>query len=108
MDDSPPPVSPATLKFLARLVTVLTATMIIGVLVITGLLVTRLQQTDTTAQALPDTITLPEGATARAVTVGVDWYAVVTSNDRILIFDRPSGDLRQTVTIETGQRANVD
>lgn len=98
MDDSPPPVSPATLKFLARLVTVLTATMIIGVLVITGLLVTRLQRSGTPAPALPDQIALPDGATARAVTWGGDWYAVVTDDDRILIFDRASGEIRQTVT----------
>ncbi|MGI3210135.1 DUF6476 family protein [Roseovarius tibetensis] len=101
MDDSPPPVSPATLKFLARLVTVLTATMIVGVLVIVGLLVTRLQQADTAAPALPARITLPEGATARAVTWGDDWYAVVTTDDRILIFDRASGELRQTVQVDT-------
>ncbi|MFO7759504.1 MAG: DUF6476 family protein [Roseovarius sp.] len=104
MDDSPPPVSPATLKFLARLVTVLTATMIVGVLVIVGLLVTRLQQADTTpAPALPDRVTLPDGATARAVTMGGDWYAVVTTDDRILIFDAATGDLRQTVRIETDE-----
>ncbi len=100
MDENPPPVSPATLKFLARLVTVLTATMIVGVLVIVGLLVTRLQQSDTAAPSLPDEITLPEDATARAVTMGDDWYAVVTTDDRILIFDRASGEQRQTVTIE--------
>ena len=102
MDDSHPPVSPATLKFLARLVTVLTATMIVGVLVIIGLLVTRLQRADTPSLALPAEITLPDGAAARAVTWGDDWYAVVTGDDRILIFDRPSGDLRQTVTIRSG------
>ena len=102
MDDTPPPVSPATLKFLARLVTVLTATMIAGVLVITGLLVTRLQRDAPPAPALPDTITLPDGATARAITMGGDWYAVVTTDDRILIFDRASGDLRQTVRIKAG------
>ena len=103
MDDSPPPVSPATLKFLARLVTVLTATMIVGVLVIVGLLVTRLQQDGTPYPALPDRITLPEGATARAVTLGADWYAVVTADDRILIFDRASGEIRQTVRIDTAE-----
>src|SRR6056297_540528 len=99
MDDSPPPVSPATLKFLARLVTVLTATMIVGVLVIVGLLVTRLQRDETPAPALPAEITLPGGATARAVTWGGDWYAVVTGDDRILIYDRASGEMRQTVDI---------
>ena len=99
MDDSPPPVSPATLKFLARLVTVLTATMIVGVLVIIGLLVTRLQQSDSPALALPPQITLPAGATARAITLGGDWYAVVTTDDRILVYGRDSGDLRQTIIL---------
>jgi hypothetical protein len=102
MDDSPPPVSPATLKFLARLVTVLTATMIVGVLVIVGLLVTRLQRSDPVPLTLPDAIVLPDGTTARAVTIGGDWYAVVTTQDRILIFDRASGEIRQSVQIATG------
>ena len=102
MDDTPAPVSPATLKFLARLVTVLTATMIVGVLVIVGLLVTRLQRDETPAPALPAEITLPGGATARAVTWGDDWYAVVTGDDRILIYDRASGEMRQTVDIVPG------
>lgn len=102
MTDDPPPVGPATLKFLARLVTVLTATMIVGVLVITGLLVTRLQRADTPAPALPAAITLPEGMTARAVTMGGDWYAVVTTDDRIVIFDRATDKIRQTVRIDAG------
>ncbi|MEI4233654.1 DUF6476 family protein [Roseovarius sp. D22-M7] len=99
MDDSPPPVGPATLKFLARLVTVLTATMIVGVLVIVGLLVTRLQRAGPPSLTLPAEITLPDDATARAVTMGSDWYAVVTTRDRILIFDRTTGEIRQTVQI---------
>jgi len=44
--------------------------MIVGVLVIIGLLVTRLQRADTPSLALPAEITLPDGAAARAVTWG--------------------------------------
>ena len=88
---------PANLRLLRRLVTVLTAVMICGVLVVVFLLVTRLSGD---APVLPDTITLPEGATAQAFTQGADWYAVVTTDDRILIFDRLTGELRQTVAVE--------
>jgi hypothetical protein len=101
MDDSPPPVSPATLKFLARLVTVLTATMIVGVVVIVALLVIRFSGEERTQPlTLPDSITLPDGARAEAVTFGTDWLAVVTGDDRILIYDRASGEIRQSIAIE--------
>ncbi len=94
MDD---PVEPANLRFLRRLVTVLTVVMIAGVLVVIVLLVTRLNRD---APLLPDQIALPEGVTARAFTQGPDWYAIVTSEDQILIFDRLTGTLRQTVDVE--------
>ncbi|HKL46107.1 MAG TPA: DUF6476 family protein [Roseovarius sp.] len=100
MDDSPPPVSPATLKFLARLVTVLTATMIVGVVVIVALLVIRFSGDERTQPlTLPDSITLPAGTRAEAVTFGGDWIAVVTGDDRILIYDRETATLRQAVDI---------
>lgn len=88
---------PANLRFLRRLVTVLTAVMIGGVLVVIGLLVTRLNN-DT--PVLPDQITLPDGTQPRAFTQGPDWYAIVTTDNTILIFDRLTGKLRQTVTID--------
>ncbi len=77
--------------------TVLTVVMIAGVLVVIGLLVTRLSAG---GPDLPETITLPDGAEATAFTVGDGWYAVITGDDRILIFDRLTGNLRQTVVIE--------
>ena len=77
--------------------TVLTVVMIAGVLVVIGLLVTRLNRD---APILPDQIILPDGAEARAFTQGSDWYAIVTSNDEILIFDRLTGALRQTIPID--------
>ncbi|MAU53589.1 MAG: hypothetical protein CMN17_14745 [Roseovarius sp.] len=98
ISESPPPVTPATLKFLARLVTVLTATMILGLLVIVTLLVTRFWGGDDLA--LPEQLVLPEGARATAFTRGADWLAVVTQDGRILIYDRKSGALRQIELIE--------
>jgi hypothetical protein len=47
---------------------------------------------------MPDGFTLPEGAKAEAVTFGTGWIAVVTTDDRILIFGR-DGRLRQEVAI---------
>lgn len=95
MDD---PIEPANLRFLRRLVTVLTAVMICGLLVIIGLFVTRLGVTQS-AMPLPETITLPDGATAQAFTQAADWYAVVTTGNQILIYSRETGKLRQTVTL---------
>lgn len=71
--------------------------MIAGLLVIIALFVIRFQQPDV---KLPDGITLPDGASAEAFTQGRSWYAIVTQNDQILIFDRDSGNLRQTITLD--------
>lgn len=93
------PIEPANLKFLRRLVTVLTGTMIVGVVVIIGLLVMRINAKPATV-ALPSSITLPDGATASSYTMGAGWYAVVTTGNEILIFDQDSGALRQTIQIK--------
>ena len=79
------------------MVTVLTTVMILGVVVVIGLLVTRLTR-DT--PILPSEITLPDGAKAVAFTQAADWYAIVTDAGEILVFDRMSGALRQTVVVE--------
>ncbi len=91
-----------SLKFLRTLVTVLTAVMIAGFIVLIVFLVTRFP--DINGLGLPDRISLPAGTRALAFTQGDDWYAVVTDADQILIFDRIGGILRQTVDIvPTGQ-----
>jgi hypothetical protein len=94
MDDLP---EPSSLRFLRRMVTVLTTVMIVGVVVGIGLLVTRLTRD---APVLPQAIVLPDGAKAVAFTQAVDWYAVVTNAGEILVFDRMTGALRQTVVVE--------
>ena len=94
---------PANLRFLRRLVTVLTAVMIVGLLTIVALLVIRLAgpasaPTPATLQ-LPASISLPEGHRALSFTQGPDWFAVVSDQNEIFIFDGETGDLRQQITI---------
>ncbi|MEZ5886363.1 MAG: DUF6476 family protein [Paracoccaceae bacterium] len=92
---------PPELRFLKRLVTVLTATMIAGLLTVIVLLVTRFPgaPAPVAIPALPDRITLPEGTAATAVTYGPGWIGVMTDQGTFLIFDATSGALRQTVSI---------
>ncbi len=92
-----------TLRFLRRLVLVLTTVMIVGMAVLVVLFVTRFPGSSPKAPmlslTLPDSITLPEGARALAITQGQGWWAVVTDSDQILIFDAATGALRQTVQV---------
>ena len=94
----PGPVDPATVKYLRLLVTILTGTMVVGFIVIVVLFVIRFS--DAFGPKLPDVITLPDGAEPAAFTQGGDWYAVVTEDDRILIYDRDSGELRKTIVLD--------
>jgi hypothetical protein len=96
MEDQSPDGLPPGLRFLKGLVIALALTMMAGVITIVALLVTRLNG----SVPLPESITLPDGATAQAITVGNNWYAVVTTDNRILIFDRLTGALRQEVAVE--------
>ncbi len=95
-DGEPPP---PHLRFLKILTTVLAGTMIVGLITIVALIVIRFPAASTTGPALPPGIALPKGASAEAVTFGRGWVAVVTDQDRILIYDAKTGTLRQTVAI---------
>ena len=98
MDEREPSVGEVRhLKYLKWLVTILTVTMIGGVLTVVGLLV--MQFGAMRDIPLPDEIELPDGSNAVAFTQGDDWYAVVTEADEILIFSRATGQIIQTVTI---------
>ncbi|QPM90062.1 hypothetical protein PSAL_012950 [Pseudooceanicola algae] len=85
------------MRLLRRLVTALMLVMIFGLLSLVGLIVIRFAQSP--APALPAQISLPDGVTAEAVTMGSGWFAVVTKDQRILIFDADSGKLRQEIDI---------
>jgi len=90
MDDTPQAGDPLNLRVLRILVTVLTVTMILGLITVVAVFVTRFPKPGLTG--FPETVTLPGGATATAFTVGPDWYGVVTADNRIL--DQPSDPLR--------------
>ena len=88
---------PPDLRFLKWLVTGLTAVLVLGLITIIALLVIRLPGA-LPPPPLPEALRLPEGARAAALTQGRNWVAVVTEDDRILIFDR-AGALIQEVRI---------
>jgi len=89
---------PASLRFLRLLVTVLMVVMIAGIVIIVGLIWSRYSGP---ALPMPEAITLPAGTTATAFTRGNGWYAVVTQDNRILIFDQSTGTLRQKIDVQT-------
>ena len=76
----------------------LTVTMIIGVITVVGLLVTRMPNGNMPLPRVPADLAMPAGTKAAAVTFGQGWTAVVTTDDRILIFNA-QGALRQDIGI---------
>ncbi|WP_324609971.1 DUF6476 family protein [Nioella nitratireducens] len=96
-EDDPDPLN---LRVLRLLVTALTVVMIVGLITVVIVFVTRFPNGDGgTTLSLPSQIELPAGVTADAITMGADWYAVVTDDQIILIYDRNTGALRQSVEI---------
>jgi hypothetical protein len=101
MQEAPPeegaPRLPAAVRLLQWLVIGLTASLIVGLITVVTVVVIRFPRPP--QAPLPETVTLPAGTVARAVTTGGDWFAVVTEADEILVFDRRSGRLRQRIAI---------
>jgi hypothetical protein len=104
MSDPTTPVAPdaalpPSLRLLKWLVILLTLTMIGAVITVVWLLVTRMPQAlSGPGPDLPAELQLPPDTKPVAVTFGQGWTAVVTTDDRILIFDG-NGVLRQEVPI---------
>lgn len=82
------------LRFLKTLVTGLSLVMGLGMVAIVVLLWVRLGEP--VLPDLPDSIVLPDGAAAEAVTFARDWIVVVTGTGDVLLYDR-SGTLRERV-----------
>jgi Flp pilus assembly protein protease CpaA len=89
---------PPSLRWLKVLVTTLTLSLIGGVLTVVWLLVTRLPLPGAHPTA-PPALQMPAGATAAAVTMGTGWVAVVTTDNRILIFG-PDGQFWQEIAVK--------
>lgn len=107
MQDTPDalPDLPPSLRLLKGLVMVLMVTMIVGVITVVWLLVTRMPDGNAAtalppvlAPVLPAHITLPDGLVAEAVTAGKGWFAVVTTDQQILIIGA-DGTLKQQLMI---------
>jgi hypothetical protein len=73
--------------------------MILGFLTIIAMFVMRLAPS-APELPLPASITLPDGSKAETFTQGGDWFAVVTSDHRILLDARATGKLRHTMEID--------
>lgn len=95
---------PPRLRLLRLLVTTLTATLIIGFVIIVGLLVTMVLGRKAPAVLVtPEEITLPAGESAVAFTRGTNWVALVTRDtqgkETIRIYS-PGGKTLQTIPIK--------
>ena len=110
-DISHEPPEPRNLRFLRWLVIVLTGTMILGIATLVTLAVLRFPRSEAPPPAstgllaapLPDGFRLPEGVEIEAVTRAQDWFAIVTRDGEILIYDAQSGALRQRLRPESGE-----
>ena len=74
--------------------------MIFGLLTIVVLFVMRFNEMN--RLELHEEVVLPDGVRATAYTQGEGWFAIVTDNDEILIFDGLTGGLQQRVQLVVG------
>ncbi|MCB1337661.1 MAG: hypothetical protein KDK10_09490 [Maritimibacter sp.] len=86
-------------RYLKWLVTTLTVTMIAGFIVLVAVVVMRVNAPAALAPAFPETIALPDGAVAEAVTRGPGYLLVVTTDGRALVFSPDGTTLRQELEI---------
>ena len=98
-DDQPPNADfqlPRNLRFLQRLVTLLTVSMIAGILTIAALLAFKLHSENI---KFPQTLTLPDGTKPIAFTQTKDWYSIITEANEILIY-KNDGTLIRSITVQ--------
>ena len=98
-DDQPPNADfqlPRNLRFLQRLVTLLTVSMIVGILTIAALLAFKLRSENIN---FPQTLTLPDGTKPIAFTQTKDWYSIITEANEILIY-KNDGTLIRSIKVQ--------
>ena len=98
-DDQPPKANfqlPQNLRFLQRLVTLLTVSMIVGILTIAALLAFKLRSENIN---FPQTLTLPDRTKPIAFTQTKDWYSVITDKNEILIY-KNDGTLIKSIIVQ--------
>ena len=87
---------PRNLRFLQRLVTLLTVSMIGGILIIAALLAFKLRSESIN---FPRTLILPDGTKPIAFTQTKNWYSVITDADQILIY-KNDGTLIRSIAVQ--------
>ncbi|MCY4305621.1 MAG: DUF6476 family protein [Aestuariivita sp.] len=87
----------ARIQFLRRMVTVLTTVTICCTVIITTVIVLHFFRSPIT---IPSHITLPNDTLPSNVTISPNWIGVLTNENLFLIFDRITGELEQTITIQ--------
>ena len=91
---------PANLRILRYLVLAMTIVFIVGFSIVVVLVYLQFVKARNGFEgSFPDYIELPEGTKAQSFTKGRGWYAIVTQDDKILIFDSTSGELAKSVDI---------
>ncbi len=98
---------PPRLRQLRWMVNALMLALIVGIGIIATALVIRLNgMSARPLPVLPEQVSLPAGETARAVTFGEGWIAVVTADaagtERIRILNAATGTERASLTIPPG------
>ena len=101
-DDQPPNADfqlPRNLRFLQRLVTLLTVSMIAGILTVAALLAFKLRSENIN---FPQTLTLPDGTKPIAFTQTKDWYSIISETNEILIY-KNDGTLIKSITVQDSE-----
>ena len=94
---------PANLRVLRYMVLAMTIIFIVGfAIIVTVVYLQFVKSRNGFASNFPEFIELPEGSELHAFTQGRDWYAVVTQDDKILIYDS-DGELMQSVDIRRNE-----
>ena len=81
-----------TIKFLKLLVTVLAGVMIVGFVIIVSLFILNFR---TSNIPIPAIIDLPSNVRPVAYTQTKNWYAIVTDQDEIFIYDKTGNQLQK-------------
>ena len=83
---------PPSIKFLKLLVTLLAGVMIVGFVIIVCVFVINFRKSHA---LIPATLELPDDIIPIAYTQTRNWYAIVTDDDEILIFDNTGNEIQK-------------
>ena len=78
----------------------MTVTLIVGFIIIVGLFITKFNSfVALPDQIFPDQIMLPNGTRAATFTASKDWFAIITTDDELLLYDQHTNDLIRRINL---------